>query len=165
MLAKAGVHITRNGPNKVYTSDDGFIVDTGGGIGAVANNLMTASDMIKTSNVVGQYVGKTQLSDNQMASLVLMADHIGVDKFSNSRTLQLVKANEYSKVPNSMLDFNKGTIGYSRRPKTRQDYIERGQMYGELFQIPDSIELPVFQDGSSWGAMAKAIKFNRQGQV
>ena len=165
MLAKAGVHITRNGPNKVYTSDDGFIVDTGGGIGAVANNLMTASDMIKTSNVVGQYVGKTQLSDNQMASLVLMADHIGVDKFSNSRTLQLVKANEYSKVPNSMLDFNKGTIGYSRRPKTRQDYIERGQMYGELFQTPDSIELPVFQDGSSWGAMAKAIKFNRQGQV
>jgi GH24 family phage-related lysozyme (muramidase) len=165
LLAKTGVHITRNGPNKVYTSDDGFIVDTGGGVGAVANNLMTASDMIKTSNVVGQYVGKTQLSDNQMASLVLMADHIGVDKFANSRTLQLVKAHEYSKVPNSMLDFNKGTVGYSRRPKTRQDYIERGQMYGELFQTPDSIELPVFQDGSSWGAMAKAIKFNRLGQV
>ena len=121
--------------------------------------------MIKTSNVIGQYVGKTQLSDNQMASLVLMADHIGVDKFANSRTLQLVKAHEYSKVPNSMLDFNKGTVGYSRRPKTRQDYIERGQMYGELFQTPDSIELPVFQDGSSWGAMAKAIKFNRLGQV
>ena len=126
---------------------------------------MTASDLVRTNNVVSQYVGNTQLSDNQMASLVLMADHIGVDKFQNSRTLQLVKANEYSKVPNSMLDFNKGTVGYSRRPTTRQDYIERGQMYGELFQTPDSVELPNFESGTSWGAMAKAIKFARYGQV
>ena len=165
LLAKYGIHISRNGPNKVYTSSDGIIVDTGGGVGAVANNLMTASDLVRTSNVVSQYVGNTQLSDNQMASLVLMADHVGVDKFQNSRTLQLVKAHEYSKVPNSMLDFNKGTIGYSRRPTTRQDYIERGQMYGELFQTPDSVDLPTFESGSSWGAMAKAIKFARYGQV
>ena len=118
---------------------------------------MTASDLVRTSNVVSQYVGNTQLSDNQMASLVLMADHVGVDKFQNSRTLQLVKAHEYSKVPNSMLDFNKGTIGYSRRPTTRQDYIERGQMYGELFQTPDSVDLPTFESGSSWVQWLKQL--------
>ena len=124
---------------------------------------MTASDLRKTGNIVSEYVGKSQLSDNQLASLTLLADHVGVDNFKNSRALQLVKAAEYSKVPNSMLDFNKGTVGYSRRPVTRRDYIERGQMYGELFQTPDSITLPSFDEGLSWGAMAKKIKFNRVG--
>ena len=124
---------------------------------------MTASDLRKTGNVVSEYVGKSQLSDNQLASLTLLADHVGVDNFKNSRALQLVKAAEYSKVPNSMLDFNKGTVGYSRRPVTRRDYIERGQMYGELFQTPDSIALPSFEEGTSFGAMAKVIKFTRLG--
>ena len=164
LLNKLGISVSRDGLSKIYTAKDGsFVIDTRGGVGAVANNLMTASDLRKTGNVVSEYVGKSQLSDNQLASLTLLADHVGVDNFKNSRALQLVKAAEYSKVPNSMLDFNKGTVGYSRRPVTRRDYIERGQMYGELFQTPDSIALPSFEEGTSFGAMAKVIKFTRLG--
>lgn len=164
LLSKLGISVSRDGLSKIYTAKDGsFVIDTRGGVGAVANNLMTASDLRKTGNVVSEYVGKSQLSDNQLASLTLLADHVGVDNFKNSRALQLVKAAEYSKVPNSMLDFNKGTIGYRRRPVTRQDYIQRGQMYGELFQTPDSIALPSFEEGTSFGAMAKVIKFTRLG--
>ncbi len=164
LLSKLGIDVSRDGLSKIYTAKDGsFVIDTRGGVGAVANNLMTATDLRKTGNIVSEYVGKSQLSDNQLASLTLLADHVGVDKFKGSRALQLVKAAEYSKVPNSMLDFNKGTVGYSRRPVTRRDYIERGQMYGELFQTPDSIALPSFEEGTSFGAMAKAIKFTRLG--
>ena len=95
--------------------------------------------------------------------VLLLHENNNAGNTKNSRALQLVKAAEYSKVPNSMLDFNKGTVGYSRRPVTRRDYIERGQMYGELFQTPDSIALPSFEEGTSFGAMAKVIKFTRLG--
>lgn len=165
LLSKLGINVSRDGLSKIYTSKDGsFVIDTRGGVGAVANNLMTASDLRRTGNVVSEYVGNSQLSDNQLASLTLLADHVGIENFKNSRALQFVKAAEYSKVPNSMLDFNKGTVGYSRKPKTRRDYIERGMLYGELFQTPDSVTIPKFEDGSNFGAMAKAIKFARYGK-
>ena len=66
-------------------------------------------------------------------------------------------------VPNSMLDYNKGTMGFGKKQVLRRDYVERGQFYGELFQTPDSVEIPIFEEGTSWGAMARAIKYARTG--
>ena len=163
LLAVLGIDRTTSGGSKIYSAKDGsFIIDTRSGLGTVANNLLTANDLVQTSNFVSQALGpKTQISDNQLAALALMTDHIGPEKFKTSRTLELVRKERYAEVPNSMLDYNKGTVGNSKQPVLRQDYIERGMLYGELFQTPDSVDIPTFEDGTSWGAMARAIKFAR----
>lgn len=165
ILAALGIERTTSGGSKIYTASDGsFIIDSRGGFSTIANNLVTGADLVQTSNVVSQILGpKTQVSDNQLAALTLLTDHVGPEKFKASRTLELVRQEKYAEVPNALLDFNKGTVGHSRRPVLRRDYLERGMMYGELFQTPDSVDIPVFEEGTSWGAMARAIKFARTG--
>lgn len=165
IMTAMGISVSQAGGNKIYTATDGsFVIDTRGGMSTIANNVLTGADLNRTGQIVSDIVGhSTVLSDNQLAALALMTDHIGADKFKDSRTVKHIRNKNFAMVPNSMLDYNKGTMGFGKKQVLRRDYVERGQFYGELFQTPDSVEIPIFEEGTSWGAMARAIKYARTG--
>lgn len=161
-LKKKGISVIKDGKSTIYQDAQGNkLVDFSKGLGKTSNSLLTGANFNSTASVVGSLIGNVPMSDNQFAASVMMADHVGTDNFKESRALKFIKVMDYGAVPNSMLDFNKGSVGNGNKVVTRQDYIQRGQFYGELFQTPDIVEIPAFTSGN-WGTSASQLKSARE---
>ena len=163
-LQKKGIAVIKDGKSTIYQDASGNkLVDFSKGLGKTSNSLIAGAELNATADVVSGLVGGVQMSDNQFAATTLMANHVGTDNFKQSRTLKLIQGNNFAPVPNSMLDFNKGTVGNSGKVVTRQDYVQRGQYYGELFQTPDSIQMP--SPTGIWGTTASQVKAERRSRL
>lgn len=138
-LLAQGIRAIDDGASVIYVGPNGVkIADFSNGIGPVATQMNTTSNLLNTYRSISAFVAPP-VSDNQMLALVSLADHIGVESFMKSKVLQAVNTGNWDRVPNLMTAHS--TLNVAGVPTLQGDYLQRRQWEGELFQTPDGADV------------------------
>jgi len=124
-LKQNGITSIIDGASSIFVDANGRkIIDFSKGLGSVSHQLLLAANLGTTANIIRNLIG-VQISDNQLAALVSLANQVGVDNFSKSRTLAEVNAGNYAGVPSAMMEFTEVSQSPGTVATTRDDYVQR----------------------------------------
>jgi len=158
LLEKQGVNVIPDGDSTIYSAPGIKVVDIAKGIGPVGTQMHAASGLMNTSQKVKGMVN-TEVSDNQLASLTSMADHIGTDNFSKSKVLIAVNNDEHEKVPNLMMAHSSQKV--AGIPTIQADHYQRRELESELYQMPDDTPIRTYDSKKSFAKQALDMKTDR----
>lgn len=144
-LDAKGIDLVIDGTTYIYVDRKTGIkvVDFKNGLGPISSALALNGDLIEIGELVQQALPGVVLSDNQMSALTSFAHHIGIDNFTKSKVFDDLTQTppDYLAVPAHMKRWRVGTTGGSKKPKVRQDYVDRRKYEGVLFNTPDACEI------------------------
>ena len=155
LLEKQGISVIPDGDSTIFSGPGVKMIDMTKGIGPVGTQMHSASGLINTSHQVKGMVN-ANVSDNQLASLTSMANHIGPGNFGKSKVLKAVNKGEHEKVPNLMMAHSSQKV--AGIATTQADHYQRRQFEGELYQTPDSIPTPTYKSRVSFAKQALDLK-------
>jgi GH24 family phage-related lysozyme (muramidase) len=124
--------------------------------------MHATSNLLSTGKSV-QGMIQGPVSDNQFMALTSMADHCGIKNFSKSKVLQAVNTGNHGSVPNLMM--NHSTLNVAGVATVQQDYYQRRQFEGELYQTPDNITPKAYPNIVPFGKQASDLKKARRGLI
>lgn len=162
-LLSQGIQTIKDGPSTIYVSGGVKIVDFQKGLGPTSTAIHATCDIQQTGQIVKSLCGTTQLSDNQLCSLTSFANHCGTKTFAKSKVLNAVNNNQFEKVPNLLMAHS--TLNVAGVPTIQEDYYQRRQFEGELFQSPDSIKPKVYPNLVPFAKQASDLKQLRKGLI
>lgn len=161
-LADAGISVIKDGASTIYSGGGVNMVDLQNGIGPVGTQMHATSNLLSTGKTV-QGMIQGPVSDNQFMALTSMADHCGIKNFSKSKVLQAVNSGNHASVPNLMM--NHSTLNVAGVATVQQDYYQRRQFEGELYQTPDNIAPKAYPNIVPFGKQASDLKKARRGLI
>ena len=160
-LLSQGIQTIKDGPSTIYMKNGVKIVDMQQGLGPLSTHMHGTCDLQATAGVVQSLCGTTQLSDNQLSSLTSFANHCGTKTFAKSKVLSAVNNGEHHKVPNLLMDHS--SLKVAGVPTMQDDYYQRRQFEGELYQSPDSIKPKSYSGLVPFATQASDLKRLRKG--
>jgi hypothetical protein len=160
---RSGIIAFTDGLSDIFVDSQGRrIIDFSKGLGSISNQLLARANLGTTANIISRFIG-VPISDNQLAALVSLANHIGTDKFTQSRALTALNNGDYAAVPNLMLDYSSGSFGSSEQEQFDQALLQRRQFEAELFSTPDSVPFPEYEaDRVTFEQQARDIRETRK---
>jgi len=157
-LKQNGITSIVDGASSIFVDANGRkIIDFSKGLGSISHQLLLGANLGTTANIIRNLIG-VPISDNQFGALVSLANHIGIDNFSKSKTLAVLNNGNYAAVPNSMMEFTQGSYGAGNIVTTRDDYVQRRQYEGELFSTPDGVAVPTYDTRVSFAQQARDLR-------
>ena len=162
-LASQGITAIKDGPSTIYKSNNTTLVDFAQGIGPVGTQMSAISGLQQTGEIVKGMLGTTQVSDNQMMALTSFADHIGTKAFAESDVAKAVIAGQGEKVPNLMTAHS--SLKVAGVATLQDDYLQRRQFEGELYQSPDSMQPRTYNGIVPFAKQASDLQRLRKGSV
>ena len=155
LLEKQGISVIPDGDSTIFSGPGVKMIDMTKGIGPVGTQMHSASGLMNTSHQVKGMVN-ANVSDNQLASLTSMADHIGPSNFGKSKVLKAVNKGEHEKVPNLMMAHSSQKV--AGIATTQADHYQRRQFEGELYQTPDGTPTLTYKSRVSFAKQALDLK-------